>query len=201
MRGRCDAHGIRQRSPGERSSAGRNIWTHGGSGYGDPARHAPNALGGLPHLEGASSDPITAVAASTSRGRRDGRAIRFAARESRTSGDSTAVNGLRRMTNDRSRQDPLLPPRRQARAGHRRRARHRARGGVGAGGGRRACDARGAHQGRDRGGGGRDPRARRQGRGAGARRHRPRRHAGGDRGSASRSTSWSTMPAPTARSC
>ena len=40
---------------------------------------------------------------------------------------------------------PLVPPRRQARAGHRRRARHRACGRLGAGGRRRACDAAGAH--------------------------------------------------------
>ena len=36
---------------------------------------------------------------------------------------------------------------------------------------------------------------------AGARRHRSSRHAGGDRQGASRSTSWSTTPAPTGRRC
>ena len=102
---------------------------------------------------------------------------------------------------DRTRQDALLPPRRQARAGHRRRARHRTRGGVRAGAGRRARDACGTDQERDRRGGRGDPRARRQGGRAGARRHRPRRHAGGDRQAPSRSTSWSTTPAPTGRRC
>ena len=62
-------------------------------------------------------------------------------------GSSTARcrNTVCTSTDHRPRQDPLVPPRRQARAGHRRRARHRAGGRLGAGGGRRACDAGGAH--------------------------------------------------------
>ena len=52
---------------------------------------------------------------------------------------------MRRRRSDARRCDPrqhaVVPPRRQARAGDRRRARHRACGRVGAGGSRRACDA------------------------------------------------------------
>ena len=76
--------------------------------------------------------------------------------------------------NGRSPQDAVLPPRRQARAGDRRRARHRARRRSGAGRRRRARHACGAHDGRDRGRRGGDPRARSKGRHADARRHRRR---------------------------
>ena len=51
----------------------------------------------------------------------------------------------RRRNDGRADEDAVVPARRQARAGDRRRARHRARRGVGAGRRRRACDARRAH--------------------------------------------------------
>ncbi|CAA9317704.1 MAG: Gluconate 5-dehydrogenase, partial [uncultured Microvirga sp.] len=74
--------------------------------------------------------------------------------------------------------DSLVPPRWQARAGDRRRARHRACGGSGVGRGGRACHADGAFGGGNRGRGRGDPQPRRVGRGARARRHRFRRVRG-----------------------
>src|SRR5262245_50659421 len=66
---------------------------------------------------------------------------------------AAATSLTRRRRSERSdrgpRQDAVVPARRQARAGHRRRARHRARRRVGAGAGGRRSDARRAHAGGD----------------------------------------------------
>ena len=75
----------------------------------------------------------------------------------------------RRRNDGRADEDAVVPARRQARAGDRRRPWHRTRSGLGAGRCRRPCHACRAHIERDRGSSRGDPRARTEGRAAHAR--------------------------------